>query len=104
MSVYSPERIQPFKSSLIERSLERSYALQVLDVLAGLLPREQADDLGVIVGRVDVVRPAGRGHHVEQLRQAVQDLASARVAAQGEQLAPQLAREHDRRGPRVLLI
>src|SRR5437773_6135926 len=113
MSSYSPARTQPesFKSSLLERSLAPLLMLRpsgrhapataheggvlLLSALAGPLAREEADDLGVVVRRVDVVGPAGGRDHVQQLGPPFQDLPCARVARQGEQLVPQLAGEDD---------
>src|SRR5215510_3983539 len=72
---------------------------RALDALSGLLPREQADDLGVVVRSVDVVRSSRRGDHVEQLWAPLQDLSRSSVAFELEELTPQLSRQHDGRGP-----
>src|SRR5436190_24081475 len=105
-----------FKSSLLERSLAPLLMLRpyqpaapatsprrgrtvFLSALARPLAREEADDLGVVVWRVDVVGPAGSRDHVEQLGPSLQDLSRARVARQGEELLPQLAGEDHRRCP-----
>jgi hypothetical protein len=70
-----------------------------LGALSGLSAWEQADDLGVVLGGVDIVRATRRRNHVEQLRVPLQDLAGARVALEREQLTPKLASQHDRRSP-----
>ena len=70
-----------------------------LGALAGLAAREEADDLGVVLGGVDVVRATRRRDHVEQLGMPLEDLPSARVALESEELSPQLACQDDRRSP-----
>src|SRR3989442_13793653 len=94
MSWKSPAFTQPsFKSSLLERSLAPSTMVRGLGALAGAAARKQADDLRVVVRRVDVVGPTRRRHDVEQLGPALQHLAGAGVSRQREKLAPQLARQ-----------
>src|SRR5438132_10463027 len=100
MSWKSPAFTLPsFKSSLLERSLAPSTMVRGLGALAGAAAGKQADDLLVVVRRVDVVGPAGRGHDVEQLGPALEHLARAGVPGQREEIAPQLARQDDGRRP-----
>src|ERR1700693_1861266 len=103
MSSYSPAGCQPrsFKLSLLERSLARfeCYAVRCSGALAWLAAREELHDLGVVLGRVDIVRAPRRRNHVEQLRVPLQDLARAGVAFQRHELVPQLACEDHRRRP-----
>src|SRR5436309_14661416 len=126
MSWKSPAFTQPsFKSSLLERSLARMKCYAVvrstgssphlrgrsailagaphlvgsLSPLAGAAARKQADDLLVVVRRVDDVRSAGRGHDVEQLGPALEHLARAGVPSQREEIAPQPARQDHGRRP-----
>src|SRR5439155_17809011 len=70
-----------------------------LGALARPLAGEELDDLGVVLRRVDIVRPPRRGHDVEQLRPPLQDLAGARIAAQSQQVPPELTPEDNRRSP-----
>src|SRR5260370_27304233 len=56
--------------------------------------REELDDLGVVLWRVDVVEAVGRGHGVDQLGPVIEHLASAGVAFERHELVPQLPRQH----------
>src|SRR6267154_471857 len=85
-----------------------------LGALAGLLAWKETDDLGVVLGSVDVVRATWRRNHVEQFGVPLEDLARARITLEGEQLAPELTSQddwgsplatclgHRDRGPRTL--
>ena len=53
-----------------------------LGALAGLLAWKEPDDLGVVLGGVDVVGATRRGHRVEHLRVPLEDLPGACVAFQ----------------------
>src|SRR5487761_1252132 len=114
MTVYRPDRRQPesweparrafgsFKPPLLERSLALSPMLAIrparrrrLRPLPRLSPRKQAQDLGVVVRGVDVVRMAGRRHGVEKLGVAVEELPGTGVAFERVEVVPHLARQHD---------
>src|SRR6267143_5957930 len=60
---------------------------------------EEADDLGVVLGSVDVVQAIGCRHDVDQLGPLVEHLARTGIAFECEELVPQLAREHHRWRP-----
>src|SRR5260370_41131765 len=61
--------------------------------------REELDDLGVVLWRVDVVEAVGRGPGVDQLRPVIEHLASAGVAFGRHDLVPQLPPHHPWRRP-----
>src|SRR2546423_15223618 len=66
-----------------------------LGALAGFLAWKETDDLGVVLGGVNVVRATWRRNHVEQFGVPLEDLAGARITLEGEQLAPELASHDD---------
>ena len=70
-----------------------------LGPLAWAAARKQADDLVVIVRGIYVIGAAGRRDDVEKLGLALEHLPGARVSGQREEVAPQLARQDDRRRP-----
>src|SRR5579859_2092898 len=101
MSSYRPERTQrSFKSALLERSLAsfKSYSVSpkpICTLAAVGSSGKQADDFCKVLWRVDVVRPSGRRHHVEELWVTLQDLAGAGVSGEPVQFGPQFFREDD---------